>query len=246
LMRNGWPSAEAVENFVTAQKRPAWSVQLRFYGPEETVRGTWQAAKRRFAKAIPGAAFQDGEFLTLPIPKEKEPAQGDKPRLGIPALEVFNMVARNPQNANDPSDGHADLFVTIPRKASALWESARVLYEAHKEVGMPGQQSPFGTPFTYYSRCFWTGTTVPTWRDPAKNARSRALFQKVMDRCAEHGWVSYRTNPAFQDLLISKYSFNNNSLLRFQEKLKDSVDPNGIMSPGRYGLWPANMRKNRV
>jgi hypothetical protein len=24
----------------------------------------------------------------------------------------------------------------------------------------------------------------------------------------EHGWVSYRTNPAFQDLLISKYSFN--------------------------------------
>ena len=142
------------------------------------------------------------------------------------------MVARNPQTPDDPSDGHADLFVTIPRKASALWESSRVLFEAHREVGMPARQSPFATPFTYYSRCFWTGTTVPTWRDPAKNARSRALFQKVMDRCAEHGWVSYRTNPAFQDLLISKYSFNNNSLLRFQEKLKDSIDPNGIIVAG--------------
>jgi hypothetical protein len=81
---------------------------------------------------------------------------------------------------------------------------------------------------------------------PAKNARSRELFAKVMDRCAEHGWVSYRTNPACQDLLVSKYSFNNNSLLRFQEKMKDSIDPNGIIAPGRYGIWPAKMRKNRA
>jgi len=246
LMQNGWPSAEAIENFVTAQRRPAWSVQLYFYGPEETVRATWQAAKRRIGKAIGGASFQDGEFMTLPIPKEKEPTQSDKPRLGIPALEVFNMVARNARNASDPPDGHADLFVTIPRKASALFESARVLYETYKELGLPAQGNPFPTPFTYYSRCFWTGTTVPTWRDPAKNARSRALFEKVMNRCAEHGWVGYRTSPAFQDLLISKYSFNNNSLLRFQEKLKDSIDPNGIISPGRYGIWPANMRKKRA
>ena len=200
LMQNGWPSAGAVENFVAAQKFPAWSVQLYFYGPEETVRATWQAAQRRIGKAIAGATFQEGEFLTLPVSKEQEPTQSDKPRLGIPALEVFNMVARNAGNANDPPDGHADLFVTIPRKASALWESARVLFEAYKELGLPAQQIPFPTPFTYYSRCFWTGTTVPTWRDPAKNARSRALFEKVMNRCAEHGWVGYRTNPFFQDL----------------------------------------------
>ena len=111
---------------------------------------------------------------------------------------------------------------------------------------MPSRHSPFSTPFTYYSRCFWTGTTVSTWRDSAKNARSRELFQKVMDRCADHGWVGYRTNPTFQDRLISKYSFNNNSLLRFQEKLKDGIDPNGIIAPGRYGIWPAKMRKNRA
>ena len=126
------------------------------------MRANWQAAKRRFSKAIPGATFQEGEFLTLPIPREKEPTQPDKPRLGIPSLEVFNMVARNPRTDSDPSDGHADLFATIPRKASALWESSRVLFETHKEAGMPPRNTPFSTPFTYYSRCFWTGTTVPT------------------------------------------------------------------------------------
>jgi 4-cresol dehydrogenase (hydroxylating) len=67
-----------------------------------------------------------------------------------------------------------------------------------------------------------------------------------MDRCAERGWASYRTSPAFQDRLAGKYSFNNNALLRFQEKLKDSIDPNGIIAPGRYGVWPAKLRGNRA
>jgi (+)-pinoresinol hydroxylase len=246
LLQNGWPDMEALENFVTSQKHPAWSADLYFYGTEETVRATWQAAKRRFGKAISGATFQDGELLTLPIPKEKEATQGDKPRLGIPALEIFNMVARNPMTAKDPPDGHADFFAFIPRKASAIWDSARVMFETYHEMGVPPMHTPFSTPINFYSRCFIMMTAVATWRDAAKNARSRELFAKVMDRCAEHGWASYRTSPAFQDRLVSKYSYNNNSLLRFQQKLKDSIDPNGIMAPGRYGLWPAKMRGNRA
>jgi 4-cresol dehydrogenase (hydroxylating) len=245
-MQNGWPTVDALESYVAAQKRPAWSVELNFYGPEETVRANWQAAKRRFASAIPGAAFRDGELLTLPIPKEKEITQGDKPRLGIPALEVFTMVARNPATAADPADGHADFFAYVPRKASAVWDAARVMYETYREMNMPPMHHPFSTPMNYYSRCFIVATVVPTYRNAAKNARSRELFAKVMDRCAEHGWGCYRTSPAFQDRLMSKYSFNNNALLRFHQKIKDSIDPNGIIAPGRYGIWPARMRGNRA
>ena len=198
LMQNGWPSMDALQNYVAAQKRPAWSVELNFYGPEESVRANWQAAKRRFAKAIPGASFQDGELLTLPIPKEKEATQGDKPRLGIPALEIFMMVARNPATDADPADGHADFFAYVPRKASAVWDAARVMYETYREMGVPPIRRPFFTPINYYSRCFIVATVVPTYRNAAKNARSRELFGKVMDRCAEHGWGCYRTSPAFR------------------------------------------------
>ena len=134
----------------------------------------------------------------------------------------------------------------IPRKASAIWDAARVMAETYKEVGFPPRHHPFTTPNNYYSRCLIMTTLVPTYRDPAKNARSRELFARIVDRCAEHGWGSYRTSPAFQDRVISKYSYNNNALLRFKEKLKDSIDPNGIIAPGRYGIWPAKMRKNRA
>jgi len=246
LMQNGWPSADALEAYVKSQGRPAWSVTLQFYGPEETVRAGWQAAKRRFAKAIPGAAFSDGEFVTLPIAPEKEATQSDKPSFGIPSLEVFVIATRTPLTAKDPADGHADFFAMIPRKASAVWESARVMYETYKEMGVPPMSNPFSVPINYYSRCLIMATLVPTWRDPARNARSRALFGRILDRCAERGWASYRTSPAFQDRLASKYSFNNNALLHFQEKLKDSIDPNGIMAPGRYGVWPAKMRGNHA
>ena len=245
LMENGWPSMSQLESFVSSQGLPAWSVKLQFYGPEETVRANWTAAQRRFAAAIPGATFEAGEFLTLPIPDEAIPSLPDKVRFGIPNLEIFHLVARNPMTDADPPDGHADLFTMIPRKAEAVWDSARMMVEAYRDLGVPPVHSPFATPLTYYSRALVMPTLLPSWRNAAKNERSRNLYMHILDKAAENGWATYRTAPAFQDHAISKYSFNDSALLRFQEKLKDSIDPNGIISPGRYGIWPANMRNNR-
>jgi 4-cresol dehydrogenase (hydroxylating) len=56
LMNTGWPTIDALEALVASERRPAWSVRLPFYGPEETVRAGWQAARRRLSKAVPGAA----------------------------------------------------------------------------------------------------------------------------------------------------------------------------------------------
>ncbi len=246
LMEGGWPSADKLEDFVRSQGTPAWSVMLPFYGPEETVRASWAAAKRRFAARIPGATFQDGELSRLPLARDAIERFPLKPNVGIPALEIFAMVARNPLTDSDPSDGHADFFTFVPRKAAAVSEAARVMAETYAEMGLPPLHNPFTTPINYYSRSFIVATVVPTWRDPAKNARSRALFSRIIDRVGEHKWGTYRTSPAFQEQAVSKFSFNNNSLLRFQEKLKDSIDPNGIIAPGRYGIWPASMRKGRA
>jgi 4-cresol dehydrogenase (hydroxylating) len=41
---------------------------------------------------------------------------------------------------------------------------------------------------------------------------------------------------------VGFYSFNNHALLRFQERLKDAADPNGILAAGRYGIWPKHLR----
>ena len=91
-------------------------------------------------------------------------------------------------------------------------------------------------------------TSLPVSRlDPAINRRSRAAFRKLIAQvAAEHGWGEYRSPPFGVDLVTGAYSFNDHALRRFHETLKDAVDPNGILSPGRGGIWPKHLRGSRA
>ncbi len=53
-----------------------------------------------------------------------------------------------------------------------------------------------------------------------------------MQLAAERGWAEYRAPAAFQNLIADTYSYNNHSLRRLRETIKDAVDPNGILLGG--------------
>ena len=76
--------------------------------------------------------------------------------------------------------------------------------------------------------------------------KTRETFKYLIKVAAEHGWGEYRTHTAFMDDCAAAYGFNNHALLRLQETLKDAIDPNGIISAGRYGIWPKHLRKDRT
>jgi 4-cresol dehydrogenase (hydroxylating) len=44
------------------------------------------------------------------------------------------------------------------------------------------------------------------------------------------------------DKVAESYSFNDHAMRRFHETLKDAVHPNGILSPGKSGIWPRRLR----
>jgi 4-cresol dehydrogenase (hydroxylating) len=129
----------------------------------------------------------------------------------------------------------------IPRTSEAVFEANRVFLATAKEFGMPLQFS-FMLPTCYWERAFVCIFGFSITEDPQTNKRSRALFRELIKRCAEHGWGEYRTAPIYQDDVARGYSFNNYALRRFTEAMKDAVDPNGILSPGRYGIWPKHLR----
>ena len=80
------------------------------------------------------------------------------------------------------------------------------------------------------------------YADAGKNRRRRELFSKLVKACGDKGWAEYRAPVIFQDDAVAPLSFHNHSQRHFLEAIYDAIDPNGILSPGRYGIWPRKMR----
>jgi (+)-pinoresinol hydroxylase len=221
---------------------PYWELWLSFYGPMEVIDAQWQAAQRHFAK-IEGARFRAVDRTPLPI----DPAQAEKyhePELGIPSLRVFSIGARTPWNPT-PSKGHMWFSPIIPRTGEAIIEANRVFSAAARELGMPLFRT-FTLPACFWERSFIFILATPVTEDPATNKHYRDGFKKLIEIGGRHGWGEYRTAPVFQKAVMDVYSFNDHALRRFHETLKDALDPNGVLSPGRYAIWPKHLRGSQT
>jgi FAD/FMN-containing dehydrogenase len=218
-----------------------WNCKLSFYGAAKANAANWAFAKEKFSE-IPGAKFEELENYKLPLTPEQQ-EKVHKPQFGIPSLAMFSIGARSAINPT-PASGHMWFSPIIPRTGEAIFEANRVFAAAAKEFGLPFLN--FNLPSTYWERAFIFIFAFPVVKDVETNKKNRAAFQKLVKVAADHGWGEYRTPPAFQDAIMATYSYNNNALLRFHETVKDAIDPNGILSAGRYGIWPKHIREAKA
>ena len=66
-----------------------------------------------------------------------------------------------------------------------------------------------------------------------------------MSDARAEGYGVYRTHLATMDFAASQYDFNDGALLRLSETIKDALDPDGILAPGKSGIWPRVWRGKR-
>ncbi|MCW3838243.1 FAD-binding oxidoreductase [Sphingomonas canadensis] len=218
--------------------RACWSALVKFYGPEKLVRLQWQIAKRHFA-AIPGARAGKPEIYGFPL-TDAQLEKVHKPTFGIPSLSVFNFGIRTP-NRPEPLVGHQAFSPVIPRTGEAIIEANRLFARVLKEEGLP--VPPFSLPGSVWERTAMLIVIFPVTRDPETNRKYRSAMRRLIAESAKRGWGEYRTPVTYYDAVMETYSFGDHALRRFHETVKDAIDPNGILSPGRYGIWP---RRNRT
>jgi (+)-pinoresinol hydroxylase len=225
-----------------------WETELRFYGPPKIMAAKWEYVRDRFA-AIPGASFADGSTTHFPLTDEQVDAITDSTEAsfyGIPSLGVFTGMARGElTGAPEGTEvtGHLDASPVVPLSGEALLKAQRVFNRIFHEAGLP---RGLGFALNYHWRTFIMFQGLRLTNDKAYNARVRAAYERCMQAIADNGWGFYRAHNGFHDKLMGLLSYNDHALPRLHAVLKDALDPNGILSAGRYGIWPKHLRKDRA
>ena len=90
------------------------------------------------------------------------------------------------------------------------------------------------TPRSFYFVC-------PLLFDTTDEAQVRAaydLYRRLVASAGAAGYGLYRGHIAFMDEIAAQYGFNDHAMLRLYGALKNALDPDGILSPGKQGIWP--------
>jgi 4-cresol dehydrogenase (hydroxylating) len=232
-------SDEDWERYVRGRNVPFWMASFCFYGAAKVVAASWEHARDRLS-TISGVQFREVASHKFPLTDQQVEELADKGRFGIPSLNLFG--SRNSPTAR-PSEGHLDFSPIIAPRGEELLALAGVAARIYAEVGVP---LPFVSGMVFHRRGMIAFHPITTYRNAGDNRKARTLFERLVGACAERGWNIYRIHAHYQDLGMRTFSFNNGALLRLHETLKDAIDPNGILSAGRYGIWPRHLRGRRA
>jgi 4-cresol dehydrogenase (hydroxylating) len=215
-----------------------WGCEFNLYGPRKLIQAQWECICDALS-AIPGAKFRLNDIRTLPLPPEELASRFDVGPLGIPSLRTFSLGPMISYEGEDVT-GHVFFSPVIPRTGEAAMEAMEVFAKIARKYHLP--YPPLQFPSAIFERAFLFAVGLPVTRSPTVNARIREAFKELVAIATARGWGEYRTAPAFYDLIMGTYSYNDHALRGFLETIKDAVDPNGIMSPGRYAIRSRHQR----
>jgi 4-cresol dehydrogenase (hydroxylating) len=188
---------------------------------------------------IPGVRFEDRASYRFPLDADQLAKIVNPVPFGVPSLQTFSI-------GGPRSQGHMWFSPIIPMTGEAVLEAQKVFDQVAKDLSLNGGSVGGFPVWNFFARAFVIIYFFPIEHDVEKNRKNREVFRRLIKTAAEHGWGEYRTHTAFMGDIMDAYSFNNHSLLRLHETMKDALDPNGILSPGKNGIWPKGMRKARA
>jgi 4-cresol dehydrogenase (hydroxylating) len=227
----------------------AWNIAGAMYGSRETVAATRKAVRRalkgyrvmflndrtlRLAGAVQrtlarfGLGKSLGEKLesVRPIYGLLQGTPTDEPMRGAGWRVRGPMAA----GAVDPLDCHAGLLWIAPVLPASGEDAQRVLRLMEPIFDKYGFEALVTfTMITERSLVCVTNISFDR-READEVTRARLCYQELTDRLFAQGYVSYRTGPAG----MPKLDAGSSVFWDVTSRIKDALDPQGIISTGRY------------
>ncbi|KFY65361.1 hypothetical protein V496_02638 [Pseudogymnoascus sp. VKM F-4515 (FW-2607)] len=189
---------------------PYWTALISLYGTLEVVQAQLQSVKRAFEK-VPGVKVSSQLFSGPPGESLKATVISEAPEVlpqtGRPTLASLAFL-----NVREPGGGHVAFAPIIP-------PSGRELYEWYLEAKQTTTEAGFNflADFHLFARYVIAINLVMFTGSEQKEMNT--LLRRLTDQTTKRGFSEYRTH---RKLMMS---------------LKDMLDPKGILSPGKSGIW---------
>jgi len=206
-----------------------WSVQIRFYGPLEIAEASLKVLEKAF-NGKPVLAAKPARWV-------KGDAPEGSPFSGVPV--TFPLANANWHGGRG---GHIGYSPVLPPKGDLAMDQFKRTFGLYRKYGMDYHAS-----FAMGERSLTNVNQVLFDRDnPEMTKRVDQFFHALVADAKARGYAEYRTHIEYMDLVASTYDFNQGALLKLNQTVKDALDPNGIVAPGKSGIWPAAMRGGKA
>ncbi|KAF3765572.1 4-cresol dehydrogenase [Cryphonectria parasitica EP155] len=222
-----------------------WTVKWGLYGPKNILQAQYDEVQRVVGKEAPTGRLrnvlfsggEDGGLLeALDVP---QPYGGMF--VGVPSMFSIPMVSYyNPQDGSGVG-AHGAYSPIVPLDGKTMREWVTVARKVYESQGLDLLCDFFmGQRHAVFVCMLCFDKTNPQQRQ-AIDSTYNGLFEAG----TRMGLAKYRSHVNHMDQTAELFDFNDHAYRRFVETIKDSLDPNGVLSPGKMGIWPKRFREMR-